>query len=249
MAILRTNFGIPYGLALPAGAVLALVVGILVALPALRLSGLYLALATIAFAQFAFWLFSHWDAVTGGPTGVRVAGINYFVPLDWEVVHYYVSLAIALAVGWLTHNLLRSRIGRAFIALRESEVAAESLAIDATLFKTIAYGLCALYAGIAGALFGPILTLVVPESYDLFQVVVQFAMVIVGGLGSLAGSIAGAVALVWLQETLRAFKELQEIAFGGMILLTVLFLPGGIVGLLRAHLPSWREPVRRRTRS
>ncbi len=246
MAILRTHYGVPYAVALPAGAVVALVIGVLVALPALRLSGLYLALATIAFAQFAFWVFSHWDSVTGGPSGVRVAPVDYLLPVEWDVAHYYVSLAIACAVIWLTANLLRSRIGRSFVAVRESEVAAESLAIDITRVKTIAYGLSAFLAGLAGGLFGPMLSLVVPESYDLFQVIVQFAMVIVGGLGSLAGSVIGAVALIWLQEALRAFKELQEIAFGGMILLTVLFLPGGIVQLIRNLLPSWKEPLRRR---
>jgi branched-chain amino acid transport system permease protein len=214
-------------------------------MPALRLSGLYLALASISFAQFVGWVFSHWDAVTGGPTGVRVAAVQYFVPGSWEIPHYYVSLALAVLVVVITSNILRSRIGRAFIAVRESEVAAESLAIDLTQVKTFAYGLSAFFAGLAGGLFAPLLTLVVPESYDLFQVIVQFAMVVVGGLGSIAGAIIGAVGLIWVQEVLRATKELQEIAFGGMILLTVLFLPSGAAGLIRRWLPSWREPLRR----
>lgn len=245
-AIARTKFGIPYGFALPIGGLTALVVGVLVALPALRLSGLYLALASISFAQFAVWTFSHWDPVTGGPTGIRVAAIAYGTPGSWETTHYYVSLAIAIVLVVITSNILRSRIGRSFVAIRESEVAAEGLAIDLTHTKTTAYGLSALYAGIAGGLFAPILTLVVPESYDLFQVIVQFAMVVVGGLGSIAGSVLGAIGLIGVQEMLRATKELQEIAFGGMILLTVLFLPKGIAGLIRTYIPEWREPLRRR---
>jgi branched-chain amino acid transport system permease protein len=245
-AMARTKFGVPYGLALPIGGVAALAVGVLVALPALRLSGLYLALASISFAQFAVWVFAHWDPVTGGPTGIRVAAIDYGLPGSWETMHYYVSLAICIVLVAATSNILRSRIGRSFVAIRESEVAAEGLAIDLTRTKTAAYGLSAFYAGIAGGLFAPILTLVVPESYDLFQVIVQFAMVVVGGLGSIAGSVLGAVGLVGIQEALRATKELQEIAFGGMILLTVLFLPSGIAGLLQKYLPEWREPLRRR---
>ncbi|MGF1651527.1 MAG: branched-chain amino acid ABC transporter permease [Hyphomicrobiaceae bacterium] len=245
-AILRTNFDVPYGIALPAGALMAMTIGIIAALPALRLTGLYLALASISFAQFTWWVFIHWDDVTGGPTGVRVSPVDYFVSGHWEFWHYYVSLAITVAIILITTNILRSRIGRSFIAVRESEVAAESLAIDLTKVKTTAYGMSALYAGIAGGLFAPLLTLVVPESYDLFQVIIQFAMVVVGGLGSIAGSIIGAVGLIWVQEVLRATKDLQEIAFGGMILLTVLFLPSGAAGLIRRFLPSWREPLRRK---
>lgn len=245
-AIARTKFGIPYGFALPIGACTALIIGVLGVLPALRLSGLYLALATVAFAQFAVWVFLHWDPVTGGPTGIRVAAIDYGTPGAWETTHYYVSLTIAAALIVITSNILRSRFGRAFVAIRESEVAAEGLAIDLTRTKTTAYALSAFYAGTAGGLFAPILTIVVPETYDLFQVIVQFAMVVVGGLGSITGAILGAIGLIGLQETLRATKELQEIAFGGMILLTVLFLPSGLAGLLRKHFLAWREPLRRR---
>jgi branched-chain amino acid transport system permease protein len=245
-AIARTKLGIPYGIALPLGGCAAMVIGVLVALPALRLSGLYLALATVAFAQFAVWVFAHWDAVTGGPTGIRMAAIDYGTPGAWETTHYYVSLSIAVGLTVVTLNILRSRFGRAFVAIRESEVAAEGLAIDLTRTKTTVYALSAFYAGTAGALFAPILTIVVPESYDLFQVIVQFAMVVVGGLGSITGAILGAIGLIGVQEVLRTTKELQEIAFGGMILLTVLFLPGGLAGLLRKHLHEWREPLRRK---
>jgi branched-chain amino acid transport system permease protein len=86
---------------------------------------------------------------------------------------------------------------------------------------------------------------VVPESFDLSQVIVQFTMVTVGGLGSVTGAVIGAIGLVWLQEALRKFKELQEVAFGGMILLTILFLPGGVAAMLKRRLPAWREPLRR----
>jgi branched-chain amino acid transport system permease protein len=243
-AIMRTQFDLPYWLALPTSAIGALVIGVIVALPALRLSGLYLALATVAFAQTMQWVFLHWDAVTGGPTGIIVKPIAYPV-LGPDLGHYYVSLAVTVIAAVLVMNLLRSRIGRAFVAIRESEVGAQSLAIDLTRFKTMAYAVSAFLAGLAGGLFSPMLGLAVPESYDLFQVIIQFAMVIVGGLGSILGAVIGAVALVWIQEMLRAFRELQEIAFGGMILLTILFLPGGVAGLLRRFFPSWREPFHR----
>jgi branched-chain amino acid transport system permease protein len=245
-AILRLDIGLPYFLAIPVGALFTMIIGVVVALPALRLAGLYLALATIAFAQFVLWVLLHWDRVTRGPSGIQVPQIDYApFTASFEHGHYYVCLAVVVAVVWLTTNLLRSRFGRAFVAIRESEIAAESLAIDLTHYKTLAYAVSALFAGLAGGLFAPLLGIVVPESYDIFQVIVQFAMVTVGGLGSVGGAVIGAIGLVWLQEALRAFKDLQEIAFGGMILLTVLFMPGGAASLLKRWLPAWREPLRR----
>jgi branched-chain amino acid transport system permease protein len=244
-AILRLDLGLPYGVAIPAGALITMALGVLVALPALRLAGLYLALATIAFAQFILWGLLHWDRVTRGPSGIITPQVDYGVLGSFEFVHYYVTLAVVCATVWLTVNLLRSRYGRAFVAIRESEVAAESNGIDLTRYKTLAYAVSALYAGLAGGLFTPLLGIVVPESFDLSQVIVQFAMVTVGGLGSVAGAVIGAIGLVWLQEALRKFKELQEVAFGGMILLTILFLPGGVAAMLKRRLPAWREPLRR----
>jgi branched-chain amino acid transport system permease protein len=245
VALLRGVVHVPYWLALPAGGLAAMIIGVVVALPALRLYGLYLALASIAFAQFALWVFTHWDPVTGGPSGLKLSPVD-FAPLtnSPEYGQYYLSLLCGVVIWLLTHNILRSRIGRAFVAIRESETAAEAMAIDVTRTKTLAYALAALYAGIAGGLFAPLLGLVVPESFDLFQVVFQFAMIVVGGMGSLAGSVLGAMLMMWLLEGLRAFKDLQEIAFGGLILLTVLFLPGGIAGLLHSWL-GWREALHR----
>ena len=246
-AIFRVDFSLSYGLAIPLAAVCTMVIGVIVALPALRLSGLYLALATVAFAQFILWVLLHWDQVTRGPSGIQVPPVHYAPLTDtFENGHYYLTLVVAFIIVWLTVNLLRSHYGRAFVAVRESEVAAESIGIDLTRYKTLAYAVSALYAGLAGGLFAPLLGIVVPESFDLSQVIVQFAMVTVGGLGSIAGSVIGAIGLVWLQESLRAFKELQEVAFGGMILLTILFFPGGVSAMLKKWLPSWREPLRRR---
>ena len=244
--LLRLELGWPFWLALPAGAMVAMAVGVVIALPALRLTGLYLALATVAFAQFALWVFLHWVPVTRGPAGFQLPKLEFGAAApNPEIGLYYLTLALAVVVVALSWNLVRSRIGRAFVAIRESEVAAESLSIDLFRYKTIAYAVSALFAGLAGGLFAPLLGIVVPESYDLFQVIIQFAMVVVGGIGSIWGAVFGAIALVWIQEVLRAFKELQEIAFGGLILLTVIFLPGGLISLLKRFVPGWEEPFER----
>ena len=117
-----------------------------------------------------------------------------------------------------------------------------------TVYKTVAYGLSALYAGLAGGLSMALLGVVVPEAFNLFEVVLHFCMVIVGGLGSIAGSIIGAVGIIWLREALRGFQDAQEIAFGVLILVTLLFFPSGIVGALKRWVPGWGESCNRAER-
>lgn len=246
--LLMLDGGWPFWLALPAGGLITMLAGVLVALPALRLRSLYLALATVAFAQFALWTFIHWDGLTYGNAGfVLPRGSFDSIGLSGPMGIYYVTLAVTLALLWCAWNMLRSRVGRAFVAVRESEVAAQALAINVTATKTIAYAVSALYAGVAGGLFAVLLGVVVPEQFNLFQIVIQFCMVILGGLGSLWGVVAAAIILVWLQEALRGLQELQEVGFGALLLLTLLFFPGGLAEAARRLVPAWREPLSRAT--
>ena len=244
--LLMLDGGWPFWLALPAGALITMLAGVLVALPALRLRSLYLALATVAFAQFALWTFVHWDGLTYGNAGFVMPRVSFAaLGVSTPIGIYYVSLVVTLALLWCAWNMLRSRVGRAFVAVRENEVAAQALAVDVTRTKTIAYAVSALYAGVAGGLFAALLGVVVPEQFNLFQIVIQFCMVIVGGLGSMWGVVAAAIALVWLQEALRGMQELQEVGFGALLLLTLLFFPGGIGEAARRLAPAWREPLSR----
>jgi branched-chain amino acid transport system permease protein len=130
------------------------------------------------------------------------------------------------------------------VAVRDSEVAAEALAIDLARHKAIAFSLSALYAGVAGGLYSALLSFVAPEGFDLFQMVVQFSMVVVGGLGSVWGSVLGAGLLVGLQEALRAFKGAQEIAFGLVLMACIIFLPDGLISLVKHRARGWDEPLR-----
>ena len=237
----QVRLGLPLIVAIPGGVVVATVIGLSIALPALRLSGHYLALATLAFAQFANWVFQHWDSVTFGGGGFRVPTPPMPAFISAGLASYYIAFLCAAVVTIAAARIVRSRIGRAMIAVRDGEVAAASLGVDLLATKSIAFGLSAACAGIAGGLQTLMLGFVSPESFDLTQMVLQQAMIVVGGLGSIAGSVIGAAILMVLQEGLRAFQSAQEIAFGGLLLGVVVLAPGGIAGFMARHFASWRE--------
>jgi branched-chain amino acid transport system permease protein len=243
--LLQVKLGVPFFLAFPCGALIATFVGLAISLPALRMSGLYLALATLAFAQFAQWVFLHWDAVTFGAGGFKTPVLS-FAPLPVEPTHglYWLSLALAVLLTLFAQNVVSSRIGRAFVAIRDSEVAAESLGIDLLRYKALAFAMSGFYAGIAGGIYSALLNFVSPEGFDLFQMVQQKAMIVVGGLGSVTGALLGASLLVLLLEALREFKGAQEIGFGALLLFFIIFMRGGIVSVLKRHVSGWEEPLR-----
>ena len=237
----QVRLGLPLVIAIPGGLVVATVIGLAMALPALRLSGHYLALATLAFAQFTNWVFQHWDSVTFGGGGFRVPAPYGMGFVNAGLESYYIALVCAALVTIAAGRLVCSRIGRSMIAVRDGEVAAESLGINVLGAKAIAFGLSAACAGIAGGLQTLMLGFVSPESFDLTQMVLQQAMIVVGGLGSIVGSVIGAAVLMGLQEGLRAFQSAQEIAFGGLLLGVVVLAPGGIAGFLARRSVRWRD--------
>ena len=247
--LLQVHLGWPFWLAFPSGALIATAVGLAISLPALRLRGLYLALSTLAFAQFTQWVFLNWEAVTFGAGGFKTPPISFApLPIAKPFGLYYLSLILVLVLFLLAQNLVQSRIGRAFVAVRDSDIAAESLGIDLLRYKALAFGISGFYAGIAGGLYSAMLNFVSPEGYDLFQMVIQKAMIIVGGLGSVAGSVLGAGSLVFILEALRKVKGAQEIVFGAILVGFILFMPGGIIGFLKDKVRGWEEPLHRARR-
>jgi branched-chain amino acid transport system permease protein len=249
--LLQVKLGFPFFLAFPCGALIATLVGLVISLPALRLSGLYLALTTLAFAQAAQWVFLHWEAVTYGAGGFKTPLVSFApLPLDTTTGLYWLTLALAVGLTLFAWNVAASRIGRAFVAIRDGEIAAELLGIDLLRYKALAFAMSGFYAGVAGGLYSALLNFVAPEGFDLFQMVLHKAMIVVGGLGSITGSLLGAGLLVLLLEALREFKGTQEIAFGALLLLCVLFMRGGLVAVLKRNVPGWEEtlllPERRR---
>jgi branched-chain amino acid transport system permease protein len=243
--LLQVHFGWPFWLAFPAGALIATFVGLAISLPALRLSGLYLALSTLAFAQFTQWVFLHWESVTFGAGGFKTPHISFApLPVDKPIGLYYLSLVLTTALFLFAQSLVASRLGRAFVAVRDGDVAAESLGIDLLRYKALAFGISGFYAGVAGGLYSAMLNFVAPEGFDLFQMVLQKAMIVVGGLGSVAGALLGAGLIIVLLEILREFKGIQEVVFGGILLGFVIFMRGGLVSIIKRYVRGWDEPLR-----
>jgi len=241
--LLEVRLGVPYALAAPGGALLAMLIGTAIVFPALRLSGIYLALSTLAFAMFSQWVLLHWNSVTYGGGGFRVPNLDLSpLPIGPDLAVYYLSWAVTVVLVVLAWSLVRSRIGRALVAIRDGEIAAQSLGIDLLGYKALAFAVSALYAGIAGALYAPLLGYISPEGFDLFQMIIQKSMIVVGGMGSIVGSVIGAVVMVAVLELLREFKSTQEIVFGSILIAFVLFRPRGIVTWLN-RLPGWGEPL------
>lgn len=243
-ALLQVHLGWSFWAAAPVGAVLAMVIGTLLAFPALRLSGIYLALATLAFAQATQWVLWHWESVTFGAGGFPVTAPNFgWLPLAPDYGIYFVTWIVALSLLLFTWRVMRSRIGRAFVAMRDGEVAAQALGIDLLKYKAMAFALSGFYAGAAGALYSAVLGYVSPEGFDLFQMIIHKSMIVVGGLGSVVGSVLGASLLVFVMEVLREFKSTQEIIFGALLLGFMVFQPNGLVVFLKRWLPGWHEPL------
>src|SRR6516162_10780447 len=243
-ALLQVHQGWSFWAAAPAGAVLAMVIGTLLAFPALRLSGIFLALATLAFAQATQWVLWHWESVTFGAGGFRVPAPNFgWMPVKGDYGIYFLSWAAALVLLLFAWRIMRSRIGRAFVAMRDGEIAAQSLGIDLFAYKAMAFALSSFYAGVAGALYSGLLGYMSPEGFDLFQMIIQKAMIVVGGLGSVVGSVLGAALLVYIMEFLREFKSTQEIVFGALLVGFMVLQPNGLVGFMKRWLPDWEEPL------
>jgi branched-chain amino acid transport system permease protein len=241
--LLETRLGLPYVIAAPGGAVIAMLMGTTITLPALRLSGVHLALSTLAFAMFTQWVLLHWNMVTSGGGGFPVPNLSLGpLPIGPDHAIYWLSWIVCLGLVAFAWCLLRSRIGRGFVAIRDGEIAAQMLGIDPIRYKALAFAISGLYAGIAGALYAPLLGYVSPEGFDLFQMVLQKSMIVIGGVGSVIGAVIGAIIIVIALEALREVQWTQEILFGCVLIGFVLFRPGGIAVFLQ-KLPGWGESV------
>lgn len=234
--ILMERIGLSFLPALLLAGVMTGVFGFVVGLPAVRVRGLYLALLTIALLYFVRWGLVHGDGLTKGVNGLQMPPVDV---LGWAVVgdkgKFYAILPVALLMLWLATLIVRSRWGRSFVFARDAEIAAKACGINVMMAKAAAFAVSAFYAAIGGGLYALTVDFLVPNSFGLLQMMTQFAMVLVGGLASIAGAVIGAVVIGVLPELLRELHGAEEIAYGVVILGCVLFMPEGIVGLLRAR--------------
>ena len=236
-AILSKQLGLGIGFAAFFGAGLAAAVGLLVGLPALKVRGYYLALVTLAFGEIVQVILRQAKFLTGGNDGLAVVAPR-LPGLSMSVAHstYYLLWAVALFCVWFVRNIVRGRSGRAFACIRDSEIAAQSVGISLTRYKLYAFIVSAFLAGLAGALYSILNQYVHPDDFDFGRSIAYLMMVVVGGLGTLAGSAIGALLLAILPEALRRFQDYQELIFAALLLGCIIFVPQGIAGLAR-YLP------------
>lgn len=238
-AILMGRLELSFWLALPAGGVLAGLTGILIGLPALRLSPLYIAMVTFGFGQVVSLVTLNWIELTNGPNGLAVPPVTLGPAVVFSPhTFYWVIAPVFLALFWVARNLVRSRVGRGFIAVRESELAAQAMGVPLARYKTIAFGVGALYGGVAGVLYAGLAEFVNPDAFVFLVSILYLTMNVVGGLGTLAGPVVGALIFTILPEILRPFAEYKELLSGGLLLAFLVFMPTGLAGLVAGAGPG-----------
>ncbi|MCL4516508.1 MAG: branched-chain amino acid ABC transporter permease [Firmicutes bacterium] len=233
-ALLTLKLGAPFWLAMPVAGLIAAAVGGFLGITALRLSGHYLAIATLGFGVAISQLAAAWEPVTGGFQGLKPPKPSLFgILFNNEIKYYYLELAVVVLLVWLAVNLLRTRAGRAFMATRDSEIAAQAMGISLPEFKTAAFATSAFYAGVAGSLYGHLVGFISPFDFNLSVSLMLLAAIVVGGLGSIEGSVFGGIFITLLPQLFSRVKNLPSVLTGVVLILVVLFLPSGLADLVR----------------
>ena len=241
--ILIARAGVPYPLTLPAAALVTFALGFAFGVPALRLHGLYLALVTLALSVAVPPLVKRFDWLTGGVQGMSVPqpAVPGWLPVDPDQFLYLLALAVAAVMFLLAANLTRGALGRALVAIRDNERAATAVGVPLARVKTRVFAWSAAYAGVAGALFALTLGFIAPESFTLALSFTFLAAIVIGGLGSVGGALAGALFIEFLpQYAERVNQALTGVVYGAALIAVMYLLPGGAAGLLSR---LWRRLV------
>ncbi|HSY55398.1 MAG TPA: branched-chain amino acid ABC transporter permease [Bradyrhizobium sp.] len=238
---IASKAGLPWITTPLLSAVVVIAASLMLGLPTMRLRTYYLAMTTIGFGEIIRLIIVHWEPVTGGTSGLRaIPGISVFgVGPQGQAQHYYLLVAaLALAVT-VAMRVRRSALGRAMIATRDSEIAAEQSGVDTTRTKLLAFMIGAVYAGLAGCLYASSIRFISPDSFSGTQAILLMTMLIVGGMGSIAGSIGGAIALTLLPEALRFLGQWYLVLYGLGVIAVIVLAPGGLASV--ASLSQWRR--------
>jgi branched-chain amino acid transport system permease protein len=243
-AILNARYGIDLLVGSLAGGLVAAAGSVILGLPAARLRGHYLGIVTLGFGIAVDQIALTWDSLTGGGQGIHVQsptllGINVGSP----VAMYYVSLGALVIAAILVWNLTRTRLGRAFAAVKDSEVAAGAMGIPVARTKLIAFLCSAFLAGVSGGIYAFLAGYIAPEDFELNSSLLFFAMAIVGGLSSIRGAIGGAVVVDGIKNAAATISGLSLAILGGMIVLVALFFPGGVKALLSPAIKKKRGRI------
>jgi branched-chain amino acid transport system permease protein len=255
---ISNKFGLNFILVIPIAGFITALVGMVFGIPSLRLKGLYLSIATLA-AQFILeFVFIRAESITGGVTGLSLDYANFFnIHLDNDFKFYFFALLLTIILVTAAKNIVRTKIGRAFLSIRDNYIAAEAMGINIFQYKILSFGISSFYAGVAGAMWAYYVTIITPEHFTIGVSIQYLSMIIIGGLGKILGSIFGAIFITILPEILRfvadqftsnfpfltqAFASIREAAFGIVIILFLLFEPEGIVrrwNLIKAYFKLW----------
>src|SRR5712671_1110906 len=248
--LLITRLGVPFWAAFAAGIAFAGLAGMILALFAVRLRGHYLAIASLGFAVITYQILLNWISLTQGPLGIyaippppAIGPISFRNP----VALFYLVAGFTLLTYFILDQLVRSPIGETLTAIREDDISAASLGINAAAWKVFAFGVGAAVAGAAGCFYATFVGTLVPDAFFITESFTILSMVIVGGMGTLIGPVWGAILLTLLPELLRDVGDLRLVVYGHALTLVVLFMPGGLVQaaqLLRAKLGLSREAAR-----
>jgi branched-chain amino acid transport system permease protein len=230
--------GVPFLIAMPCAALAAGLCSLLLGLPTLRLRSYYLAMATIGFGEIVRLIFVNWTDVTGGTSGLRnipPIAVGSIV-VEGNLAHYYLFVGLVAVAMLAASRIERSAFGRAMIATRDSEAAAQLLGVNTVRVKLLAFFLSAFYAGVAGALYCCYVTYISPDQFSGTQAVLLFTMLVVGGSGSIAGAALGTLVLSALPEALRVTGEWYLVIYGCLVIAFIILVPAGLVGLMQMGL-------------
>jgi branched-chain amino acid transport system permease protein len=231
-AILSTRFGVSFWPGLLFGAAASAFMALLIGLSTLKLRGDYFAIVTLGLGEITRIVLNNSDKVTGGPNGIPAIGrpVLFGHTISTPLEQYYLILAIAMITVFAMSRLMASRIGRAWVAIREDEIAAEAMGINTFRLKLLAFVIGSACAGLAGVFFAAKMAFVSPESFTFFESILILCMVVLGGMGSIPGIILGAFLLVMLPELFRDFADYRMLGFGAALVLMMIFRPQGLLG-------------------
>jgi branched-chain amino acid transport system permease protein len=247
-ALLNLHFGFGFWTALPIGGLLGALFGILLGFPVLRLRGDYLAIVTLGFGEIIRLILENWGEFSQGPSGIsnipRPGLFGMELTLDQSIMYtYYLMILMVAFTIFVINRLQNSRIGRAWFALREDDIACQAMGIDKTRTKLTAFALGATWAGMAGVFFAAQNTFVSPKSFTFLESAIILCIVVLGGMGSIIGVIIGALILILLPEYLRAIADYRMLAFGAVLVVMMIFRPQGIIATVRRTYTLKRSTV------